>query len=95
MTPVKDPDDTQELPLSPQRTMKATPAVGIPAQDEEPYMQFFEYKHLPEKLQPISREFALMAHWIVANLPRNPQRTAALTNLLTAKDCAVRAAIWK
>jgi hypothetical protein len=36
-----------------------------------------------------------LASDIVAHLPRNPERTVALRKLLEAKDCAVRAALWK
>lgn len=57
-------------------------------------MQFFEYGHLPETLQPVSRRFAETAQWIVANLPRNPERTVALRKTLEAKDAAVRAYIF-
>jgi hypothetical protein len=61
----------------------------------EPMLQFFEYAHLPPKLQAISKPFGDLASDIVANLPRNPERTVALRKLLEAKDCAVRAALWK
>jgi len=61
----------------------------------EPLMQFFAYSHLPAHLQAISQPFGELAHKIVSELPRNPERTAALRKLLEAKDCAVRAAIAK
>lgn len=57
----------------------------------EHIMQFFAYAHLPEHLQEVSHQFAAMAEMIVATLPRNPERTAALRKLLEAKDAAVRA----
>lgn len=60
----------------------------------EPILQFFRFKHLPEHLQHISAPFAHMADDIVATLPRNPERTAALRKLLEAKDCAVRAKLY-
>ena len=60
----------------------------------EPLLQFFAYDHLPPALKDISKEFAVLAHWMVATLPRNPERTVALRKLLEATDCAVRAAIW-
>lgn len=62
---------------------------------EEPMMQFFSYSHLPESLQVVSRPFCELAEFIVASLPRNPERTVALRKLLEAKDCAVRARIFK
>jgi hypothetical protein len=61
----------------------------------EPLLQFFEHDHLPEDLQKVSRPFSLLAVGIVATLPRNPERTVALRKLLEAKDCAVRARIYK
>jgi hypothetical protein len=61
----------------------------------EPLLQFFEFAHLPEHLQAVSKEFHTLAHSLVAVLPRNPERTVALRKLLEAKDCAVRAAIYK
>lgn len=61
----------------------------------EPLLQFFEFKHLPEPLQAVSQPFCELAHRVVQTLPRNPERTVALRKLLEAKDCAVRALIWK
>lgn len=61
----------------------------------EPLLQFFKYDHLPEKLQAVSKPFGDLATNLVATLPRNPERTTALRKLLEAKDCAVRALIWK
>jgi len=61
----------------------------------EDIVQFFAYEHLPEHLQGVSMPFAHLAHAIVKNLPRNPERTVALRKLLEAKDAAVRAALWK
>lgn len=64
-------------------------------QNNEPMLQFFGYSHLPEHLQAISKPFGDLAENIVATLPRNPERSAALRKLLEAKDCAVRANIYK
>lgn len=61
----------------------------------EPLAQFFAYEHLPEALREISKPFGDLAHRILDTLPRNPERTVALRKLLEAKDCAVRAAIFK
>lgn len=62
-------------------------------------LQFFEYKHLPEKLQLVSMSFYNLAHSICTDdtgkLPDNSERTMALRKLLEAKDCAVRAVIFK
>jgi hypothetical protein len=63
--------------------------------DSEPMLQFFSYSHLPTPLQDVSVQFWVLATWIVQELPRNPERTVALRKLLEAKDCAVRAKLFK
>ncbi|MEY9179697.1 hypothetical protein [Bradyrhizobium sp. USDA 313] len=62
---------------------------------EEPMLQFFTYAHLKPELQPISAKFAEIADYIANLLPRNPERSVSLRKLLEAKDCAVRAALYK
>ena len=54
-------------------------------------LRYFEFEHLRDDLKPVSRRFYELAHWIVAELPRNAERTVALRKLLEAKDAAVRA----
>lgn len=61
----------------------------------EQMMQFFSFEHLPEILKEVSRPFCVMAQTIVDSIPRNPERTVCLRKLLEAKDCAVRALIYK
>lgn len=63
--------------------------------NEEYLLQFFAYEHLPAHLQEISKPFGELAKQIVDTLPRNPERTVALRKLLEAKDCAVRARLFK
>lgn len=58
-------------------------------------IQFFAYEHLPEHLKVISKPFHDMAQNMRANLPFNPESTAAVRKLLEAKDCAVRSVIYK
>ena len=58
-------------------------------------LQFFQYEHLPEILQEVSKPFCNLAYSIVETLPENPERTVALRKLLEAKDCAVRAVLYK
>jgi hypothetical protein len=58
-------------------------------------LQFFAYEHLPPHLQAISKPFGDLAHKIAETLPSNPERTMALRKLLEAKDCAVRAHLFK
>ena len=57
--------------------------------------QFFNYGHLPEKLQLVSAPFAELAAKVIEACPRNPERTVALRKLLEAKDAAVRALVAK
>jgi ATP-dependent Clp protease ATP-binding subunit ClpA len=63
--------------------------------EEEPLLQFFAYEHLPEHLREHSKPFGDLARRLVETLPRNPERTMALRKLLEAKDCAVRAKLFK
>ena len=58
-------------------------------------LQFFNYTHLPPNLQEISKPFHDMAQHICAIIPENPERTAGLRKLLEAKDCTVRAFLFK
>ena len=59
----------------------------------DPLMQYFEYKHLPDRLQVVSKEFHWLASFISEKLPRNEETSMALRKLLEAKDCAVRGAL--
>lgn len=63
--------------------------------DKDYLLQFFAYEHLPAHLQEHSKLFAELAGKLVETLPSNPERTTALRKLLEAKDCAVRARLFK
>ena len=65
-----------------------------PSQKER-MLQFFSYEHLPEHLQQVSKPFCDLAFDIVKHLPSNPERVVCLRKLLEAKDCAVRALLFK
>ncbi len=56
-------------------------------------LKFFEYKHLPEKLQRVSQPFYVMAHTLVKELPESEESHVALRKLLEGKDAAVRALV--
>lgn len=56
-------------------------------------IKFFEYKHLPEKLQKISMPIGELAKNINELLPDGDEKEAGLRKLLEAKDCFVRAAL--
>ncbi|MFB6937597.1 hypothetical protein [Streptomyces chartreusis] len=56
-------------------------------------LRYFEYEHLPEHLQAVSKPCADLANELVNTLPDGPELTAGLRKLLEAKDCFVRAAL--
>lgn len=56
-------------------------------------LKFFEFAHLPERLQAVSRPCAELAHGMVEQLPDGPELTVGLRKLLEAKDCFVRASL--
>ena len=58
-------------------------------------LQFFTYEHLPQHLQAVSKPFGDLARELAARLPANAESTTALRKLLEAKDCAVRAVLFK
>lgn len=58
-----------------------------------PIMKFFDFKHLPEKLQEISLPFYNIAHTLNIQLPDGLEKSTGLRKLLEAKDCMVRAAL--
>lgn len=58
-------------------------------------LQFFTFEHLPEHLKLISEPFCRVAQWMVNELPDNRERAKGLDKLLEAKDCAVRAKLYK
>jgi len=58
-----------------------------------PIMKYFEYAHLPERLQVVSRPFGELATQMNRLLPDGPEKSAGLRKLLEAKDCMVRAAL--
>jgi hypothetical protein len=55
--------------------------------------RFFDYEHLPEPLQLVSRPCHDLAEAMILALPDSPELTVGLRKLLEAKDCFVRAAL--
>ena len=56
--------------------------------------RYFQYAHLPDHLQPISRPFHELAQEMLAQVCYDDDELmAGLRRLLEAKDCAVRAAM--
>ena len=58
-----------------------------------PIMKYFEYQHLPEKLQSVSKPIGELAKYMNENIPDGAEKSAGLRKLLEAKDCLVRAAL--
>lgn len=56
-------------------------------------LQWFEFKHLPEHLQPVSATFFEAACSLCALTVPGRERSVALRKLLEAKDAAVRSAV--
>jgi len=60
---------------------------------QSPILKYFEFSHLPPKLQGVSGDVFALAHSMEAQLPDGPEKSAGLRKLLEAKDCFVRAAL--
>ena len=69
--------------------------MSIVTKYQNPIMQYFEYEHLPENLQKVSKPFNELATTMEASLPNGPEKIAGLRKLLEAKDCMVRAAFYR
>lgn len=53
-------------------------------------MNYFNYEHLPEKLQKVSKPLCELAKTMDHALPEGPEKSMGLRKLLEAKDCFVR-----
>jgi hypothetical protein len=62
---------------------------------EEPILQLFACERLREDIIEIGKPFDDLARLMVAILPCNPERSAGLRKLLEARDCAVRAWLYR
>ena len=58
-------------------------------------IKYFEYAHLPEKLQEVSKPVGDLAKLMEEILPDGAEKSAGMRKLLEAKDCFVRAALEK
>lgn len=61
----------------------------------EKFLQYFTYSHLPAHLQIVSKPFGELAEQMVKALPHNRELEKSLDKLIEAKDCAVRALLYK
>lgn len=59
----------------------------------EHLLSLFEWGHLPQHLQDVSRPVGHIAHEMVMTLDDGPELTTGLRKLLEAKDCFVRQAV--
>lgn len=57
-------------------------------------MKYFDYEHLPERLQVVSKPIGDLARQMVQDLPDNDEREVGLRKLLEAKDALVRSALY-
>lgn len=75
------------------RGSAGSPTLQLPAltMDTYPILSFFEFEHLPEHLQAVSKPLCELAHEMAGDLPACPETSAGLRKLLEAKDCFVRA----
>ena len=90
---MSDKFDIDKVRMTPEDLEKMRAAQAQRPKDR--LLQFFEYNHLPLHLRMVSAPFHELAHRLVETLPSNPERTVALRKLLEAKDCAVRALLYK
>lgn len=56
-------------------------------------LRYFEFSHLPPKLQRVSQPVHKLAKAMDKLLPEGAEKTAGMRKLLEAKDCYVRAAL--
>lgn len=72
-------------------------ARSVPARARHPataaLLRWFEFEHLPDDLQRVSRLFYGLAYALCDALPDGAELTVALRKLLESKDAAVRAAV--
>lgn len=62
-------------------------------------LKYFEYSHLPDRLQEVARPFHKLAHALandlggITEIGGGAQLNRSIQKLLESKDCAVRAAL--
>jgi len=58
-------------------------------------IQYFQYEHLPEHLQQVSKTIGDLARQMDEQLPDGLEKSTGLRKLLEAKDAYVRQALSK
>lgn len=94
MAELTEPPAAPESPKPPPVTLP----LPSPWQDRHPsvahFEQAFRYTHLrPGVTRSTSRQFTLMAEWMLSWLNDGPELAAGLRKLREAKDCAVLQAV--
>ena len=56
-------------------------------------MKYFDYEHLPDHLQEVSKSIGDIAREMNSSLPDSDEKEVGLRKLLEAKDCLVRASL--
>lgn len=56
-------------------------------------IKYFNYAHLPAKLQEVSKPIGDLAAMLEGSIPDGPEKSAGMRKLLEAKDCFVRASL--
>ncbi len=56
-------------------------------------IKFFDYAHLPPKLQEVCKPIAELAKLMEETLPDGAEKSAGMRKLLEAKDCFVRSVL--
>ena len=56
-------------------------------------IKFFDYQHLPPRLQEVSQPIYVLAHMMDKELPDGAEKDAGMRKLLEAKDCFVRSIV--
>ena len=56
-------------------------------------VRFFAYRHLPERLQEVSKPLDDLARMMDQSLNDSPEKAMGLRKLLEARECFLRAAL--
>jgi hypothetical protein len=68
---------------------------GMTYRNPSPILQYFDYEHLPQPLQEVSKPIGDLARRMDEILLDGAEKSAGLRKLLEAKDCLVRAKLPK
>lgn len=87
--------DTLETPKDEHVIIPSPSNDRVRTEPVESIMQFFAYDHPMTGAVPLLADFHTLAHNVVKEIPRNPERTVALRKLLEAKEAMMRARYFK